>query len=280
MNLEAKPFSKFLFFILIVVIGLIVFGVGGYWAPPGAIQKLVYRIAISAALLLLTILSYSVERFAPYQQLATAFFIASVAFLITGFVAKELEIILGASTNSLAGIAKLKFAEMLPIVITILVFNKILQHDLDSLYLKKGNWKLNLLVGGGTFLIFFVLFYLQSQSQGISLADLAPQLPWIFLFCFSNGLLEELHFRGLFLKKIEAFLGKHLANLCVALFFALMHAPVQYTSDIVPFLFLTFFLALGWGYLIQKSDSLWGAVVSHAGGDFLVIAGILSVYVK
>jgi len=32
-------------------------------------------------------------------------------------------------------------------------------------------------------------------------------------------------------------------------------------------------LSLVWGILIQKSDSLWGAVLFHAAGDCLIIFG-------
>jgi membrane protease YdiL (CAAX protease family) len=37
-------------------------------------------------------------------------------------------------------------------------------------------------------------------------------------------------------------------------------------------------LALGllWGWLTQKSHSLWGSVLIHAGGDVLILLGFLA----
>jgi membrane protease YdiL (CAAX protease family) len=35
-------------------------------------------------------------------------------------------------------------------------------------------------------------------------------------------------------------------------------------------------LALLWGWLMQRSDSLWGSVLIHAGGDVLILLGFLA----
>jgi membrane protease YdiL (CAAX protease family) len=37
-------------------------------------------------------------------------------------------------------------------------------------------------------------------------------------------------------------------------------------------------LALAWGYVIQKTESLWGSVLFHAGADLLIILGIFETY--
>lgn len=36
--------------------------------------------------------------------------------------------------------------------------------------------------------------------------------------------------------------------------------------------------AWGWGFLIQRTESLWGAVQSHAGADLMIVQGIISVH--
>jgi membrane protease YdiL (CAAX protease family) len=53
---------------------------------------------------------------------------------------------------------------------------------------------------------------------------------------------------------------------------------VTYTPDIVPFLVILILLALLWGYLIQKTGALWGAVMFHAGADLLILFGIFKTY--
>ena len=68
------------------------------------------------------------------------------------------------------------------------------------------------------------------------------------------------------------------ANLCIALVFTLVHAPVEYAPDILVFLAIVFVLAIAWGYLIQRSGSVWGSVLFHAGADLLIVVGIYSTY--
>jgi membrane protease YdiL (CAAX protease family) len=95
--------------------------------------------------------------------------------------------------------------------------------------------------------------------------------PWILLFVLCNGLMEELLYRGLFLKRYEPFLGKGLSNLLAAVVFTLMHTQVTYAAQMLQFLSIVIALSLVWGVLIQKTDSLWGAVLFHAAADCLVI---------
>jgi membrane protease YdiL (CAAX protease family) len=102
--------------------------------------------------------------------------------------------------------------------------------------------------------------------------------PWILVFIFANAFMEELHFRGLLLRPFEDRLGGRGANLCIALFFTLVHAPVQYVPNIVPFLVVLFTLAWTWGFIIQRTEALWGAVLFHAGADLMIILGIFKTY--
>jgi membrane protease YdiL (CAAX protease family) len=55
-----------------------------------------------------------------------------------------------------------------------------------------------------------------------------------------------------------------------------MHTQVTYASEMLQFLAIVVILSLVWGYLIQKTDSLWGAVLFHAAGDCLVIFPIFA----
>jgi membrane protease YdiL (CAAX protease family) len=129
-----------------------------------------------------------------------------------------------------------------------------------------------------SFAVFAVLSVLQAREQNVPGDRLVAYAPWILLFVFCNAFMEELHFRGLLLKPFERLLGRNAANLCIALFFTLAHAPVQYTPDIVSFLAILLVLALAWGYVIQKTESLWGSVLFHAGADLMIIVGIFETY--
>jgi membrane protease YdiL (CAAX protease family) len=88
--------------------------------------------------------------------------------------------------------------------------------------------------------------------------------------------MEELLFRGLFLRKLEPFFGKILSNLMIAFVFTVIHGSVNYTADQYLFLAILFPLALAWGYIMQKTDSLWGSILFHAGMDIPIMLGIFS----
>jgi membrane protease YdiL (CAAX protease family) len=55
-----------------------------------------------------------------------------------------------------------------------------------------------------------------------------------------------------------------------------MHTQVTYAPEMLQFLAIVILLSLAWGYLIQKTDSLWGAVLWHAAGDCLIIFPIFA----
>jgi membrane protease YdiL (CAAX protease family) len=135
---------------------------------------------------------------------------------------------------------------------------------------------LGLAIGVAGFVGFVVLAFMPLVSRGGMLNKLLSLSPWILIFVLANGFNEELLYRGLFLKRYEAFLGKGLSNLLAASVFTLAHVQVTYVSDLRQFLFILFPLALVWGYLMQKTDSLWGSVIFHAGADCMIIFGIFA----
>jgi len=98
----------------------------------------------------------------------------------------------------------------------------------------------------------------------------------MLIFVLANGFMEELLFRGLFLRKFEPFLGATASNLLTAIVFTLAHMQVGYVApaEILKFLAIIFPLALAFGYVMQKTDSLWGSALFHAGSDLLIFSGI------
>jgi CAAX prenyl protease-like protein len=95
--------------------------------------------------------------------------------------------------------------------------------------------------------------------------------PWILLFVVSNAFMEELLFRGLFLGRYEPLIGKWLAVLSTALAFTLAHMQVTYAPKLWGFLRVTLGFSIAWGWLMQKTASLWGSVLFHAGADLLIV---------
>ena len=101
-------------------------------------------------------------------------------------------------------------------------------------------------------------------------------LPWLLVFVLANAAQEEILFRGLFLRKLEPFLGKFVSNSLIALVFTALHQGVNYTSSELIFLAALVPLALAWGCLMQKTDSIWGSILFHAGMDIPIMLGIFS----
>jgi membrane protease YdiL (CAAX protease family) len=70
------------------------------------------------------------------------------------------------------------------------------------------------------------------------------------------------------------FFGKFISNFLIAFVFTVLHKRAFYTSGEYIFLAVLFPLALAWGYIMQKTDSVWGSILFHAGMDIPVILGV------
>jgi membrane protease YdiL (CAAX protease family) len=90
--------------------------------------------------------------------------------------------------------------------------------------------------------------------------------------------MEELWLRGIFLKRFEPVLGLGGSVLCTSIVFALMHSGATYLTPVaLPFMvFNTLTLGLACGYLMMKTDSIWGAVLIHAAADLFLFIAMLA----
>jgi membrane protease YdiL (CAAX protease family) len=265
-------------FASLFAVGLLVFFVGGYWAGIPHGFRTVVKIALPCLLFLAALACDRTESLKHWRSVWLAFFAASCAFLVAWWVSDPLMRLFGLTTDSVPGIAFMKLFDALPIVGTAMLVARLGGSKPADLYLQRGRVRAWLAVGIVSFAAFVVLFLIQARGQNIPADRLVAYAPWILLFVFSNAFMEELHFRGLLLRPFERLLGRHPANLCIALFFTLAHAPVQYAPDILWFLAVLLVLALAWGYVIQKTESLWGSVLFHAGADLMIIVGIFETY--
>jgi membrane protease YdiL (CAAX protease family) len=233
-----------------------------------------FRSGLTAALLVIAWFLRRSERGKSYWPVFYAFFVAGAAVLISGLFSNDLLSLFGQTITTPQGIAVAKFSESILRVLPILVLMPIVGFDWRSMYLKTGKVRLWLPIAMAALIVFPALAYFPLNSSQAGLLDkLLPLWPWILLFVLSNGFMEELLYRGLFLQKYEPFLGKGLSNILTAIVFALMHTQVTYAAQMIQFLVIVLVLSLIWGILIQKTDSLWGAVLFHAAGDCLIIFG-------
>jgi membrane protease YdiL (CAAX protease family) len=255
---------------------LLVYSVGGYLAAIPHAARTVIKLALPLVLLLFTYACTRLERLRPWKPVSIALLAASCGFLAAWLLSDRLLAALGVLPHGVSGIALAKLSESTLIVAAAWLVARAGGMTRADLYLQRGRVHVWLPIGLAAFVVFSALFLSQWTRAGLTTAALLRALPWILMFVIANGFMEEFHFRGLLLRPFERLLGRSGANLCIALSFTLAHAPVTYVPDIVPFLALLLVLAWAWGFLIQRTDSLWGAVVFHAGADLLVVLGIFA----
>ena len=228
---------------------------------------------LTAILLVAALLARRSESARNYWPVLYALFVAGMAVLLSTLFSGRLLDLLPLASASPSWIAVAKLSESLWRVVPILLLMAIGGADLRSMYLAKGRLGPGLAIGLAGFAGLAGLAFVPLAGQG-GIPKLLSLSPWILMFVLANGFTEELLFRGLFLRRYEAFLGKGRSNLVAALVFTLVHVQVTYVSDLPAFLVTVFPLALIWGYVMQKTDSLWGSALFHAGADCLIIFGI------
>jgi len=258
-------------FLLFFVVQTMVFAIITFSPYLSKNTLLYFHGGLAATLLVVAFFLRRSERGKQYWPVCYVFFVAGAAVLLSTLFSDNLLGLFGLTVTTPQGIAVAKFSESILRVVPILALMPIMGLDWRSLYLNKGRIGIWLTVGIAAFMIFPVIAYFPLASQEGVLNKLLSLSPWIVLFVLSNGFMEELLFRGLFLKRYEPFLGKGLSNLLTAIVFTLMHTQVTYAPQMLQFLLIALTLSLVWGYLIQKTDSLWGAALFHAAGDCLII---------
>lgn len=259
-------------FILFLMCGLSIF-VAPIFIPGDIVT--IYVVGLTVLFLLSATLLRGNKRLRKYFHVLFAFFIGSFVLFLHHIIG-----LLGWSGSTIEGIVIITLLGTLLAVIPIVLLTKISGNDMASIYLKKGKLRLGLIIGLATFFFFLVTSGLAATelfaTQNLTFERVISWAPWILAFVLSNGLREELWVRGLFLKKYEPFLGAKTSNFLQALIFSLFHLEAQYTPFLLIFLVITFFLGLAWGFVMQKTDSLLGSALFHAGADIPVILGIFS----
>jgi uncharacterized protein len=236
-----------------------------------------YTFVIAIIFLSITIFLRSQRSIRCYWQVFFAFFIASTALIF--------DFLVNMPSNTMTGLALDMLVSTLIVVSTIIFLTVVSGNSLGSIYLKKGNVKLGLIIGLAGFFFFALTSIPAAQylflGQNLSIQRVIAWLPWIIPIVLLNGLREELLYRGLFLRKFQLKLGSKTSNLLQAIIFSLSHSVAgvglnAYTPYIWGLVIFTFSLGLAWGYIMQRTDSILGSALFHAGTDIPVFIGIFS----
>ena len=285
MNNKSVPseslISRILLVLFFIAAGSLIIVVFSPWRP--LLHRRADYFGRLAMLLFFALLYIFVRRHArlqQYSQVVLGLLILALTFTLDWIFGRYYFDTLKYNDATPAEWAAVKVNEFIVVWAVILTATLCAGSGLGSILLQKGRLKLGLLVGAACFLAFLLssipvataLF----QGKDLSVAKVLPWMPWVLIYCFANGANEELMFRGLFLPKLEPFIGKFLSNLLVALVFTIIHQGATYTSSQLMFLAVTFPLALLLGYLAQKTNALWASILLHAGMDIPVMLGIFS----
>jgi membrane protease YdiL (CAAX protease family) len=268
-------------FLLFLALGLLLFLVFSHFRPllPKN-AELPSRIALILVLLGSSLLLRRSDRLSKYWPVIFAFFIASFAQALDYYLSGWLPGLLGLDIGSPAGIAVDKLESTILIVLPIVLLTRLSGNNMGSIYLRKGNLRLGLIIGLSVFVVVAVLSIPWAQWQylvgDLSLQRVLPWIPWILLFVLANSINEELLFRGLFLQKLEPFLGAFPANLCMAVPFAMLHIGIDYSRNTLLLLALLLPLGLLLGYVMQKTRSILAPWLIHASMDIAVVLSLFS----
>ena len=217
-------------------------------------------------------------RLKQYWNIFFAFLTASVALFGGLYLSKLGLLLLNLNTITLAGFTAYKLLEDFFIIVLIIVMTHFSANSMASLYLKKGNIKYGMLIGLTSFVLLSCLAVLMMSTQNIPLPRLLELSPVILFIALGDGFMEELLFRGLFLKRLQPFFGSTKANIFTALVFCLVHLQVTFTPSLPAFLIVVFLLGILWGYIMQQTDSLFASALFHAGADVVIMIPFLQSY--
>jgi len=238
------------------------------------------RIGLGIILLILVLVSKKCKSLERYHPIPLGLLILLISVSLSWIFAIYLLSYVGVNDTSPAGFSLLKLNEALISVGVVILMTKMSGNNPGSIYIQKGNLKQGLLIGSIAFLIAAIgapfIAPVLFQARDLTFARIVGWLPWILIFVFANASLEEILYRGLFLRKLEPFFGKFLSSFLIAFVFTVLHLGVTYTVNQYIFLAILVPLALVWGWITQKTDSVWGSILFHAGMDIPVILGIFS----
>ncbi len=206
------------------------------------------------------------------KNLAFTLMAVNLAFFIVSFFTVDLW---NLNLESARGIALAKLNDSFFICLVLIFSFLIGGYKLKDLYLAKGRLTIGLIIGFLAFVIMGCLA-LNNPEQPIDSVFLSRNLLWILLFVFSNGFMEELLFRGIFLKQLNNMFKPIWSIILTAIVFAASHMQVTYTPDVLIFVGIVLILGLIWGFLMHYTKSIIASMLFHAGADLMIIIPVYS----
>lgn len=269
-------------FLLFLLCGVVIFIFGSYYFDVFPTNRnLNFNLVVSAVFLIATLWFKFNRRLSGYWQIPLVFFAASLAYPFTAVFDGWIRAVLGwfsVSVETSKGQAIEKVGEMVLKVVPILLLVMLSGAGLGSVFLKRGSLKLGLGIGALVFFFLASASFMFASQRFTSTDALAAAVLWGLVFSVANGFMEEFWLRAIFLKRFAPLLGINGAVWLTSLIFAGMHGFAFYFNPLGLIFYVVNTLALGLacGYLMMKTDTIWGAVVIHAASDFFLFLAVLA----
>jgi len=262
--------------VLLIFSGAAIFVLGSpYYSVFPTNKNQTYYVALTLFFLILSLVLKRIQSLMAYWRAVYSLFIASAAllFLSTGILNLQ-----NSAMLPLQNLALDKFSQLLHVVPVIIVLTLLATDDLKSIFIQTGRLKQGLIFGLVSFVGFTVIAILIGVQSSRFFSSLWNSIPLLLLFIFSNAIMEELWFRGIFLKYYETIVGRAAAIIVTAIIFGVSHVNVTYEFPGGGILFglVVFILGVVGAYMMTKDDSLIGPILFHAGYDLLVIVPVLN----
>lgn len=261
------------------LIGGVAIFVGGtpYFELTAANDNAIYNAALVGFFGLLTLLLRHRQAHSPFVTTSYALFVASSAML--ALVVGPFNWMVTAENGSVEQATQDKLAQFLSVVPVILLVTWATKRSRQSIYLQKGLPKRWLPFGLGSLVIAAIVITVVALATGIKGNELISASPWILAFAALNAVMEELWFRGIFLRPYTAGMGTLSAVLVTAVIFGLAHVDATYLSEGENLWFVL--LVIGFGivtaWAMRWADTLWGAALFHMGLDLVVVLQLLDI---
>lgn len=216
-----------------------------------------------------------IPSFRKYWKTAYAFMVASAALVVlkAGFFNLSIP-----ASNDLQDLSFDKLSQFLHITPVILFLTLVRTRNLGNVFLKKGNLKATLRFGLIWFVVFAVAGVVIAWSSGEYFVNLIfRNWPYALMFIFANSVMEELWFRGIFLREFNELIGKWGAIIVTAAIFGASHISATYFfpgGGLIYGLVVAGLGAVG-AYAALKDDSLIGPILFHAGYDIMILVPVL-----
>ncbi|MCA9935656.1 MAG: CPBP family intramembrane metalloprotease [Ardenticatenaceae bacterium] len=233
-----------------------------------------YAVGLTVFSLVLALVFRRIPSLARYGTAVYALFVAAAVTvsLQTGMIRLHHSAMLPMQNLAMDKLSQ--FLMIVPILMSLICLGG---GDAGSIFIKLGDWKRGLRFG----LLWFVLFGaagLAIQWGAMDLEALVTAVPYLLLFVFANATMEELWFRGIFLRSFEALIGRWGAVVVTAVLFGASHinATYDFPGGSIIFGVVVFILGAVGAHAMLKDDSVIGPILFHAGYDLMIIVPVIN----